>query len=138
MRKYTLVLGLFIILLLVVTMSACTPSTPTPPPAETPTEAPTPESVPPTETEPPPEEATPETEPSPEATPPPEEPELDGEALLEERCTDCHSLDRVAQRSYTREQWENTVDRMIDRHGAELDDEEREVVLDYLVENYGP
>lgn len=57
---------------------------------------------------------------------------LDGESLLEERCTKCHNLDRVYPKAYNAEEWEEVVDRMID-HGAKLNDEEREILLDNLI-----
>jgi hypothetical protein len=56
---------------------------------------------------------------------------------MEERCATCHGLDRVTRASKSREQWEQTVDRMIER-GAELNAEERSVLIDYLTETYGP
>jgi cytochrome c5 len=60
---------------------------------------------------------------------------LDGNALVEERCTVCHSRDRVDNKKASgadRASWEATVDRMI-THGAQLDDAEREAVIEYLV-----
>ncbi len=62
---------------------------------------------------------------------------VDGEALLEERCTECHTLDRVRQAEKDRAGWESTVARMVDQ-GARLDDAERTVLIDYLVDTYGP
>ncbi|MGC9358138.1 MAG: hypothetical protein ACP5GX_09730 [Anaerolineae bacterium] len=60
-----------------------------------------------------------------------------GEVLLEERCTECHALDRVTQVEQTRAEWQATVEDMIAR-GATLNDEEKGVLVDYLAENYGP
>jgi len=62
---------------------------------------------------------------------------VDGETLLEERCTECHDLERTTSQQKTRAEWEETVSRMIDR-GAELNEEEKTVLVDYLAENYGP
>jgi competence protein ComEA len=62
---------------------------------------------------------------------------VDGQVLLEERCTECHALNRTTSASKSREEWEQTVTRMIG-HGAELNEEEQTVLIDYLVENYGP
>lgn len=81
-------------------------------------------------------------------TPQPEEPtetpdpaaagdEPQGQVLLEERCTVCHTLDRVERAQKSRESWVDTVDRMIG-YGAQLSDSERTILLDYLVEVYGP
>ncbi len=70
--------------------------------------------------------------------PPAEEPvSLDGEALLQERCTDCHGLERTTSARKTRAEWDETVTRMVDK-GAELNDEEKTVLVDYLAETYGP
>jgi transposase-like protein len=62
---------------------------------------------------------------------------INAEALLEDRCTECHGLDRTTQASKLRDEWDQTVVRMID-HGAELNDEERTVLVDYLAQTYGP
>jgi cytochrome c5 len=61
----------------------------------------------------------------------------DGAALLEERCTVCHGLDRVTSAQKTREQWEQTVVRMVGK-GAELNEKEQEILIAYLTETYGP
>ncbi|HEY76271.1 MAG TPA: hypothetical protein G4O00_08835 [Thermoflexia bacterium] len=60
-----------------------------------------------------------------------------GLTLLEERCTACHTLDRVGRAQKTYEQWSQSVDRMIAK-GAQLNDEERAILLKYLAETYGP
>jgi hypothetical protein len=57
---------------------------------------------------------------------------LDGETLLQERCMACHDLNVVDSASYDRAGWEASVDRMIAR-GAQLSEEERAVLIDYLV-----
>ena len=62
---------------------------------------------------------------------------IDAEALLQERCTACHSLRQTEAARYTLEQWDDTVTRMVDR-GAELDDEEKAILIDYLAQTYGP
>ena len=70
---------------------------------------------------------------------PPTEPSPagDGAALLEERCTVCHGLDRTTSARKTREEWEQTVVRMVGK-GAELNEEEQEILIAYLTETYGP
>ena len=129
MQARKVVLGLAVALVLVagLVVSCGGPTPPQATPEEEaepqPTEAPQePEEEP---TEPPAEE-----EP---IEPPPEE----GLALLEERCTDCHGLDRVTRAQKTAEEWAQTVDRMIDK-GAQLDADERDVLIDYLTQTYGP
>ncbi|MCZ7542190.1 MAG: hypothetical protein M5R40_01010 [Anaerolineae bacterium] len=56
---------------------------------------------------------------------------LGGEALVAERCTVCHNADRINAAEKDHAGWEATVDRMIS-NGAQLTDEERAAVIDYL------
>lgn len=60
---------------------------------------------------------------------------LDGQALMQERCTVCHSLDRVESKHQTADQWKKTVDRMIS-NGAQLTPQEEQVLVDYLAQTY--
>jgi cytochrome c5 len=64
-------------------------------------------------------------------------PSVSGPELLQDRCTQCHSLDRVTAASKTQAEWEATVARMRDK-GAELTDEEAQILTEYLAETYGP
>jgi cytochrome c5 len=64
-------------------------------------------------------------------------PASDGATLLETRCSTCHSPDRATSARKTRDQWEQTVSRMIE-HGAQLTEEEKTVLIDYLATNYAP
>ena len=75
----------------------------------------------------------------PPAPPPAEETagDLGGEVLLEARCTVCHNLDRVKTASKTLDGWASTVERMRGR-GAELTDEEADILSEFLAETYGP
>jgi len=59
----------------------------------------------------------------------------EGESLLQDRCTVCHTLSRVKSADKTRDEWGRTVDRMI-AMGADLNSEERGVLLDYLEATY--
>lgn len=68
---------------------------------------------------------------------PSDEQASDGRVLLEERCTECHSIERATGQEKTRAEWEETVSRMIDK-GAELNEEETTLLIDFLAENYGP
>jgi len=112
-----------------------TEAQPTAPPTEVPQEEePT---APPTEV-PQEEEPTPPPTEVPQEEPPTEPPLAgDGAVLLEERCTVCHGLDRTTSAQKTREQWEQTVVRMVGK-GAELNEEEQEILIAYLTETYGP
>lgn len=58
---------------------------------------------------------------------------LDGQSLVQERCTQCHDLVRVERRAgQDRAWWERTVDRMINRRSGLLNNDERTAVLDFL------
>ncbi len=78
------------------------------------------------------------TEPTPAKTlAPSPAPSVSGAELLQDRCTQCHSLDRVTEAHKTSAEWEATVDGMRDM-GAELTDEEARILTEYLAETYGP
>lgn len=62
-------------------------------------------------------------------------PALDGQALVQERCTKCHDLTRVERAKKTQQEWQATVERMIE-HGAQLTPAEQEAVVKYLAETY--
>lgn len=63
-------------------------------------------------------------------------PLLDGETLLNERCTTCHNLSRTTNERKNADDWKVTVDRMV-RKGAELSADEVEVLVKFLAEKYG-
>lgn len=77
------------------------------------------------------------TEISNEAGPTSPPPSIDGEALLQQRCTICHNLNRVTNKSWSQQQWEQIVSDMV-RRGTQLNTEEKDVLVKYLAENYGP
>jgi hypothetical protein len=60
---------------------------------------------------------------------------VNGKSVLEERCVECHSLSRIKSEGMSRDEWSRTIDRMLSL-GAELDSEERDVLLDYLETTY--
>jgi cytochrome c5 len=62
-------------------------------------------------------------------------PSLDGQSLVQERCTECHSLGRVTGAQKTEEEWRTTVQRMVGK-GANLNSDEQEAVIQYLTETY--
>ena len=54
-------------------------------------------------------------------------------------CAACHGLAIVKQQGMTRNQWDASIDWMIERHGmAKPDQAERDVILDYLVSQFPP
>jgi cytochrome c5 len=59
----------------------------------------------------------------------------DGQALLQERCSVCHSMDRVTSAHKTADQWTTTVQRMVSK-GAQLNSQEQQTLIDYLAANY--
>jgi len=121
---------------------ACTQATPTPteaPPVEETTQEPPAETVAPLPTETPTEVE--ETEPiaTETTTEEPTEEEAavtqeggDIEALIIDRCSECHSADRVFNADKTEEGWASTIDRMVD-YGAVVSDEEKALMIDWLV-----
>jgi len=60
---------------------------------------------------------------------------LDGEALVQERCSECHPLTRVTDAKKTRDGWQQTVERMV-AQGAKLNEQEQQAVIAYLAETY--
>lgn len=60
---------------------------------------------------------------------------VDGKALTETRCTQCHGLDKISSQAKSMENWTATVDRMIGK-GAKLNDAEKAAVISYLAETY--
>ncbi len=63
--------------------------------------------------------------------------ELDGAALLEQRCSVCHPSARPKAAKKSPEQWASTVTRMQGK-GAKISEEERKVLLDHLSKTYKP
>jgi cytochrome c5 len=124
---------MLVLLAVMLFAAACGPSVettiPTNPPPPTATHTPIPEATePPVETDVPAATATAAMEAPPTAG-------IDGQALLQDRCTGCHSLTRVETASKTAEAWEATVNRMIG-YGVVLSAEELEVLVQYLAETY--
>jgi mono/diheme cytochrome c family protein len=59
----------------------------------------------------------------------------DGQTLMQQRCSVCHSVDRVMGAHKTADQWKSTVDRMIS-NGAQLTPQEEQTLVDYLAQNF--
>jgi len=58
-----------------------------------------------------------------------------GKAIVARTCKNCHALKVVTSKRATKEQWSALVDQMVSR-GADLSDDEIEVVVDYLAKNF--
>jgi mono/diheme cytochrome c family protein len=56
-----------------------------------------------------------------------------GEALFEEKCSQCHGLERATSRTETREKWAEIVKQMQKKPASGISDAEAEKILDYLV-----
>ena len=61
---------------------------------------------------------------------------VSGDVLLEERCTQCHTLAPVEVARKTPQEWEATVYRMIGK-GTRLNDEEARLLIEFLGDAYG-
>lgn len=54
-------------------------------------------------------------------------------------CSDCHAMQHVLQKRYSRRGWRDAIKRMTDDFGmAELETDETALILDYLTEHYSP
>ena len=63
-------------------------------------------------------------------------PVADGATLLNTRCSSCHSPERGRTARKSRDQWEQTVTRMIGK-GAKVAGAEKIVLVDYLAKTSG-
>jgi cytochrome c5 len=64
-------------------------------------------------------------------------PEGEGKKILQNSCTACHGLDDVVNSHMDKTGWSNLIDSMIS-NGAQIDDKDKPVLVDYLVKNFGP
>lgn len=60
-----------------------------------------------------------------------------GKAIVQRTCVSCHALKVVTTKRATKEQWSAVINLMLSK-GADLDDDEVDVVVDYLAKNFGP
>ena len=59
------------------------------------------------------------------------------EELYEKKCSTCHVIERSKSKKKSRKGWEITVMRMKNSNGCPITDEEAEIIIDHLTENYG-
>lgn len=59
---------------------------------------------------------------------------LTGQQLVENRCSQCHTLDRLASKPRGDSEWRNQAERMLDKSPDLLTEEEYELVVSYLQE----
>ena len=60
-----------------------------------------------------------------------------GKDLVQKACVSCHTVRRVTAAKETKEEWNQTVDKMIE-HGAILTDTEADTIVQYLAANFAP
>src|SRR5256885_16382373 len=58
-----------------------------------------------------------------------------GKAIVARTCKNCHALKVVTSKRATKDQWSALVDQMVSR-GADLNDDEIDVVVAYLAKNF--
>lgn len=71
------------------------------------------------------------------SSPPAATGQVDAAALIAERCTRCHTTERIDLAEHDRAGWQATVDRMVAR-GARLDEAEKAAVVDFLAQRRPP
>ncbi|HEY6342900.1 MAG TPA: hypothetical protein VIY49_15515 [Bryobacteraceae bacterium] len=59
-----------------------------------------------------------------------------GKDLVMNVCTVCHELTRITSKKKTKEEWNDTVDKMAAR-GAKASDEEFDTIVNYLTKYFG-
>ena len=64
-------------------------------------------------------------------------PDGPGKEIVLNTCTMCHDLQRVRTHGATRQEWEETLEAMLNE-GAPLSDDEFRIVLNYLARNFRP
>ncbi len=65
------------------------------------------------------------------------ETKVDAEGLFEAKCSVCHPTNKPKSKKWKRAKWEKTVKRMMKKKKTLMTDEEAEIIIDYLAENYG-
>lgn len=66
-----------------------------------------------------------------------EEKKQDAKGLFENKCSQCHSLDRPRSKKKTGAEWEATVMRMKNVNGCPITDDEAKAIIEYLTKTYG-
>lgn len=60
---------------------------------------------------------------------------LDGAALVQEYCTECHTLNRVKRTSGSVAEWASIIEDMV-VEGLEVTDQEKQTIIAYLAQTY--
>jgi len=61
----------------------------------------------------------------------------DAKQLFESKCRICHSIKKAESKRKTKEGWRETVTRMKDARKAPITNDEAEMIIDYLSQEYG-
>jgi cytochrome c5 len=61
----------------------------------------------------------------------------DGQGLFEQKCGTCHTASRSTSQQKTAREWQRTVSRMKNVHGASITDDEAKTIVEYLAKNHG-
>lgn len=56
----------------------------------------------------------------------------DVEALIVDRCSQCHDADRVFRANKTESEWDDTIERMVD-YGANVNEDEKAQMIEWLI-----
>jgi hypothetical protein len=64
-------------------------------------------------------------------------PEGDGKPIATEYCQDCHRLTNLTHAHKSLDDWQDTVQTMMDR-GARIPQDKVDTLVKYLVKNFGP
>ena len=64
-------------------------------------------------------------------------PEGPGKAVLQTACLQCHGADVLTSQLRSREGWTEVVSRMVGS-GAQLSDDQYQLVIEYLTRHFGP
>jgi len=59
----------------------------------------------------------------------------EGKGLVASKCITCHTLGVVENKRYDRDGWQSIIEQMI-LTGAQLDEAQKELVIDYLAINF--
>jgi hypothetical protein len=59
-----------------------------------------------------------------------------GKDVVVKACTSCHDADNFTSKKHSKAEWKEVVDTMV-AYGAEVTDEQTEIITTYLAKNYG-
>lgn len=59
------------------------------------------------------------------------------QAKVKASCTQCHTVANITKKTHNRAEWSKILDKMTG-YGADVDDKDRDAIIDYLTANFGP